>query len=271
MEEFMCTEGDAERAYYEVYRELVHPVEEASMTWSQVSEILGVTIPVGTEDPGPFLASELDLEYETFLAMMAEQGIAIPQRESRVMHLEKHERFAQLLLKNWFRRIGQWRSEEVLIKAGGTASQTGAVAAVLEALELGVERTRLKTSIASEVEMEFAQPTPSSNHTVSAAALSTRVVNRYARSCGWEMVDGGRPEHTPGDQIFRRNRAAVTSRDAIVPHQTGPSTYWEDWVLGLSTSYVENVKYNHNIQDPSFIEANETLGRIIESIGQTSA
>jgi hypothetical protein len=203
--------------------------------------------------------------------MMAEQGIAIPQRESRVMHLEKHERFAQLLLKNWFRRIGQWRSEEVLIKAGGTASQTGAVAAVLEALELGVERTRLKTSIASEVEMEFAQPTPSSNHTVSAAALSTRVVNRYARSCGWEMVDGGRPEHTPGDQIFRRNRAAVTSRDAIVPHQTGPSTYWEDWVLGLSTSYVENVKYNHNIQDPSFIEANETLGRIIESIGQTSA
>lgn len=271
MEEFMCREEDAQKAYYEVYRELVNPVNEADVTWRQVSEIVGVSIPADAEDPGRHIAGQLGLNYEEFLTMMAEEDITLPQREQGVIHWEKHERFAQLLMMNWFRRISEWRSEELLLKAGGTANQSGAVAAIIEALELGVERTQLKAVVAQEVEMEFAQPAPSQDAAVSAAALSTRVVNRYARSCGWEMVGGARPERSSGGQIFYRDQAAITSRDEIRPHQSGPSTYWEDWVLGLSKSFEENVKHTFNVQDPSFIAANEKLGELIESIEQTGA
>lgn len=270
MEEFMCREEDAQKAYYDVYRELVNPELESDITWQQVSEVLGVSLPGDADNPASYLAHQIGLELEEFVSAMADQDIQLPPIEQGVMHVEKHERFAKLLIMNWFRRVSEWRSEELLIKSGGTANQAVAVAAIIEALELGVERTRLKELVASEVEMEFAQPAPSNDAAVSASALSTRLVNRYARSCGWEMVEGEHPERSSGGQIFHQNQVAIASRDEIRPHQTGPSTYWEDWVLGLQKSFEENVKHTFNVQDPSFITANDKLGDLIESIEQTA-
>jgi hypothetical protein len=268
MKEFMCREEDAHKAYYEVYRELVNPVGKSDITWRQVSEILGVSLPEECAKPAESMAAQLGLPIHSFLEMLERDGISIPSSGQGSFHVEKQERFAQLLMTHWFRRISNWRGEDQMRNAGGSVQHTEYVSLLIEALELGVERTHLKALVAAEVEVEFAQPTPSNQAAVSAGALSTRLVNRYARSCGWELVTEIRPAKTTGDEIFRRNSKGIASIEEIRPHSAGPSAYWEDWVWGLHKSFEQNVLFTFQVRDARFVEANERLGSIIDSIQQ---
>lgn len=174
--------------------------------------------------------------------------------------------FAEKLLSRWLEYIETIKQDDVLYTLGMTKKTADLI---LNELNRNKNRVNLKRIIADAVREHVETFQLTSNVDI-VARISAILINKFVNSLGWDFVpEAERPKVKPTDAapVFaKRVVKAPKKKDLRLSVEFPGERFFNEWAVGLRSSFEANVYYEEGVKDAERAEADAKLGTILAEL-----